>query len=184
MKKVFIVHGWSGSAQSDWLPWMKDELSAKNISAEVLQMPIADFPQMDEWVKYLHTKIGTPNEEIFLVGHSLGCMAIMRYVESLAENEKIGGMLLVSGFSHSIGIPYLESFFTSPLDYDKVARSVMQKVFINSDNDPYVPLAEGKVLEEKLGGKLIVLNDVGHINQVSGFVTFTTGLEELLTMMQ
>ncbi len=183
MKKVFIIHGWSGSPDSSWFPWLKDELSAQNISAEVLHMPNMDFPKMDEWVNYLHTKIDTPSEETFLVGHSLGCMAIMRYAESLKEGEKIGGMLLVSGFSRSIGIPYLDSFFETPLNYEKVAHVVTHKTFINSDDDPYVPLEEGKLLEEKLNGTLIILNNVGHINQASGFTTFTTGMEELLKMM-
>ena len=147
-------------------------------------MPNADFPKMAEWVDHLHKKIDVPNEDVFLVGHSLGCMAIMRYVESLSDDQKIGGMLLVAGFSHSIGIPYLEDFFATPLNYQKVRRLVLQKTFINSDNDPFVPFAEGKVLEDMLGGKLITLNDAGHINESNGFVTFAKGMEELLKMME
>lgn len=184
MKKVFIVHGWSGSPDANWFPWLKDELSALGISADILHMPNTDFPKMDEWVKQLRTCIGVPNEEVFLVGHSLGCMAIMRYLESYGANEKIGGVLLVSGFSRSIGIPYLDNFFEKPLDHEKVKQSVSRITIINSDDDPYVPLAEGKFLEEKLGGKFVVLSNGGHINQASGFVTFPLGLEQLLQMMQ
>lgn len=184
MKKVYIVHGWSGAPDANWFPWMKKELDALGIAVEILHMPNADFPQKKEWVEYIHEKIVVPNEEVFLVGHSLGCMAIMCYVASLEQNEKIGGMLLVAGFSRSIGIPYLENFFEAPLDYDAVENHVERCTIITSDDDPYVPIGEGKYLEEKLNGKLIVLNGAGHINKASGFLEFPLGMEQLLQMMQ
>jgi predicted alpha/beta hydrolase family esterase len=184
MKKVFIIHGWSGTPESNWFSWMKRELRSQNIFVEVLQMPEADFPKMNDWIGYMHTKIGVPDEDTFLVGHSLGCMAIMRYAESLVESQKIGGILLVAGFSHSIGIPYLEDFFSTPLDYGRVRDSVMKKTFIHSDNDPFVPMSEGELLKNMLGGSLVVLHDAGHVNESGGFVTFAIGLEELLKMMQ
>lgn len=184
MKKVLIVHGWSGTPESNWFSWMKRELQSQNVIVEVPQMPGADFPKMKDWVDHIHTKIDKPDEEIFLVGHSLGCMAIMRYIESLADDQKIGGILLVAGFSHSIGIPYLDDFFTVPLNYGKVRDAVIKKTFICSDNDPFVPLAEGECLKNMLGGSLIVLHDAGHINESDGFVTFAKGLEELLQIMK
>ncbi len=184
MQKIFIIHGWSGTPDANWFPWMKDQLIARNIKVEILHMPNTDIPQMDEWMRFMHEKIEKVNEDIFFVGHSLGCMAIMRYAESLTKGEKIGGALFVAGFSRSIGIPYIENFFITPLDYNKVQETIIQKKYIISDNDPYVPIAEGAFLKENLGGELIVLSDAGHINQSSGFVTFQVGLEELLQMME
>lgn len=184
MKRVFIIHGWSGSPDSSWLPWMKEELVSRKVSAEVLRMPNTDFPKADEWVAAIKKAVGTPDEDVYLVGHSLGCMAILRYIESLADGEKIGGMIFVSGFSRSIGISYMDDFFIQSLDYDAISSRVAQKVFFQSDDDPYVPVAEGKFLEERLGGKLIILEGAGHITQSSGFTAFTAGLDALTEMMQ
>lgn len=183
MKKVFIIHGWGGSSEVNWFPWMKEELEKLNIQVEVLTMPNSLNPQLEEWLDFMREKIVQPSEEIFLVGHSLGCITILRYLESLGENEKVGGIILVAGFSRSIGIPELENFFVCPLDYEKVKRSVISKIFINSDNDPYVPLEEGKIMEEKLDGKLVIMHKAYHLSEGNGFFTFPTGLEELLKML-
>lgn len=184
MKRVFIVHGWSGTPESNWFPWMKRELRSRDISTKILHMPNADFPKMDEWITYMHDEIGIPDDDVFLVGHSLGCMAIMRFAESLKEGQRIGGMLLVAGFAHSIGIPYLEDFFTKPLNYQKIRDVVLRKIYINSNDDPFVPLIEGKNLENMLGGELIIMQDAGHINESNGFVTFSVGLDAALKLMQ
>ncbi|MEF3691990.1 MAG: alpha/beta fold hydrolase [Candidatus Moraniibacteriota bacterium] len=183
MKRVFIIHGWGGSPEANWFPWMKKELEKRKISIEVLAMPNTDNPKMEEWLDFMREKIGKIDEDIFLVGHSLGCIAILRYLESLSEGEKVGGALLVAGFSRSINIPELENFFQTPLDYEKVKKSVRQIGAINSDNDYYVPMEEGKILEEKLGAKLVVLHKAFHLNEGNGFFELPTGLEELLKMI-
>jgi len=77
----------------------------------------------------------------------------------------------------------LENFFESPLDYEKVKKSVRQVIAINSDNDYYVSLEEGRIMEEKLGAKLIVLPNTFHLNEGNGFFELPTGLEELLKMI-
>lgn len=183
MKKVFIIHGWGGSPSANWFPWMKEELEKINIEIEVLAMPNTDSPQLKEWLAFMHKKINQPTEEIFLVGHSLGGITILKYLESLRENKKIGGIVLAAGFLRSINIPELENFFADPLDCEKVKKSVNKIVLINSDNDRYVPLEEGEIMKEKLNGKLIILHNAYHINEGNGFFTFPTGLEELLKMI-
>lgn len=183
MKKVFIIHGWGGSPEANWFPWLKGELEKISTEVEVLAMPNTDNPQMIEWLEYMKEKIGLPSEEIFLIGHSLGCITILRYLESLEEEAKIGGIILAAGFSRSINVSELENFFESPLDYEKVKRVVKKIVIINSDNDRYVPLIEGEIMQEKLSGKLITLHNAYHLNEGNGFFTFPTGLDELVKML-
>ncbi len=38
--------------------------------------------------------IGNPDNETYLVGHSLGSPTILRYLESLQDDQMIGGGLL------------------------------------------------------------------------------------------
>lgn len=42
--------------------------------------------------------VGVPDEQTYFVGHSLGCQAIARYLESLSESIKVGGVVFVAGF--------------------------------------------------------------------------------------
>jgi predicted alpha/beta hydrolase family esterase len=162
---------------------MKDELKKRDILVEVLTMPNSASPKVEEWVSYMQEKI-MPNEHVFLMGHSLGGIAILKYLESLNNGEKIGGIVLVAGFSNSLGIGELENFFTKELEYAKIKNVVNKSVFINSDNDPFVPLEEGRFMKEKLGGKLVIMKGAYHINEGNGFFNFPTGLKELLKIME
>ena len=99
MKKVFIVHGFGGIPNAGWIPWLMEELGKKNIYACALPMPDSKTPIVSKWVEEIgHAVSNASEDEIFLVGHSLGVSAIFRYLESISESKKISGALLISGF--------------------------------------------------------------------------------------
>ena len=96
-KRVFIIHGWEGTPDSNWFPWLKNELEKKGFAVAAPQMPNAVCPKMGEWLAYLQKIVGKPDENTFFVGHSLGSIAILRYFESLPDQEKAGGAILRAG---------------------------------------------------------------------------------------
>ena len=55
---------------------------------------------------------------------------------------------------------------------------------ISSDNDPYVPLAKGKELANKLDSNLILIKNAGHINSDSGFIKFDFLLDKISKKLQ
>jgi len=116
MKKVIIIHGWEGSPQSNWFPWLKKELEAKGFVVEVPIMPDTMNPTLENWLAHLKKVAGEPNENTYFVGHSLGVITILRYLESL-EDKKVGGVVLVAGFPEPIGYEEINTFFVKPLDY-------------------------------------------------------------------
>lgn len=183
MKRAFVIHGWEGKPDSNWFPWLKKELESKGFAVESPQMPNADTPKLEEWLSHLQNVIGTPDENTFLVGHSLGTIAILRYLEKLG-NQKIGGAVLVAGFPESIGYKELASFFQTPLNYEKIKKSCKNFVVINSDDDPYVPVKFGEILRDKLGAKLIIMKNAGHINEGNGHFQLPVALEEILKMSE
>jgi uncharacterized protein len=179
-KRVFIIHGWEGAPESNWFPWLKKELEKKGFQVFVPQMPNADFPKMGEWLSCLREIVGEPDENTFFAGHSLGVIAILRYLESLKVGEKVGGAVFAAGFSEPIGIGELKNFFAIPIDCEKIKKSAKKIVAINSDNDPYVPLAQGEIMRDKLDAKLIVVPKGDHLNRGNGFFEFPLILEEIL----
>src|SRR3989338_4266359 len=98
MKRVFIIHGWGGFPEEGWFPWLKRELEAKGFEVHVPQLPDAGKPRIFNWVPKLAEVVGTPDENTYLVGHSMGCQTIVRYLEKLPENVKIGGAVFVAGY--------------------------------------------------------------------------------------
>lgn len=182
-KRVFIIHGWGGSPDANWFPWLKEELEKKDFEVIVPQMPNADFPMEGEWIKKMHSTISDPNSNVILVGHSLGVISILRYLESLSEEVNVGGAILVAGFSESLGtISEIENFFTTSVNYEKVKSCCKKFIVISSDDDPYVPTEKGKLLYDKLDAKFILLNGAGHINMGTGYLKLPVVLEEILKM--
>ena len=111
-KKIYIIHGYNASANRHWFPWLEQELTSdKNISVKVLDIPSPTEPKLGEWIGKLSESIDKLGQNIFFIAHSLGCIALLGYLETLKELPKIGGIILVSGFNKKLeNIPELNNF--------------------------------------------------------------------------
>jgi predicted alpha/beta hydrolase family esterase len=172
MKRVFLVHGWGGTP--NWFSWLKNELESNGFLVFVLDMPDPSYPKMKEWVDFLRKEVGKVNGQTYFVGHSIGCQTIMRYFESLRENEVVGGVIFVAGFFNLTGLdeedmaiakPWLET----PIDFRKVKMRTFNFVAIQSDNDPYVPVTDAELFKQKLNAKVILEKGMGHFSDLDRF---------------
>ena len=124
MKRVFIIHGWDGKPEHGWSPWLKKELEDKGYTVEAPAMPDTATPTLEKWLQHLKKVVGTPDEDCYFVGHSLGCITILRYLESLPEDQIVGGVVLVAGFSSNLEYDgyknELLSFFETPVLWEKI----------------------------------------------------------------
>jgi predicted alpha/beta hydrolase family esterase len=180
MKRIVLVHGWTGHPQSDWIPWLRNELEKINFIVFVPALPDTEHPKMDAWVKHLTKVIGYPDENCYLIGHSLGCITILRYLETLRENQKIGGAVLVAGFASNLGYEEIESFFKKPIDWEKIKSHCKKFIAIHSDNDPYVSLHYGDIFKEKLNAEVIVQHDMKHFSENDDITELPIALESVL----
>ncbi len=145
MKRAFIVHCWDGYPDYCWYPQVKRDLEAKGFKVEVPAFPETEAPKLEKWLPVLKEKIGVPDKDTFLIGHSVGCVTILRYLEALAPREKIGGVVLVAGFTDNLGFDELKNFFATELPLDQIKEKASRFVAIHSDDDPYVPLRHGDI---------------------------------------
>jgi len=187
MKKVFIIHGSGGMPNGGWRSWLMGELSVNDIWACSLAMPTPNTPQKDEWVKTIQDAIKTSTEdEIFLVGHSLGVPAILHYLESLDINSKINGAVLVSGPVFEIEKDergYINSFLNKPFNFDHIKNVCKSFSVIHGSDDPVVPFSEAEYLSEKFSCNLISISNGKHLNGSAGFNKLPEVLSELLKMI-
>ncbi|MBI2017595.1 alpha/beta hydrolase [Candidatus Daviesbacteria bacterium] len=173
-KRVIIVHGWSGSPAKDFFPWLREELEKKGYEVMAPTMPNPDYPKIENWVPYLAKIVGEVRADDVLVGHSMGCQTILRFLEGLPENKKVGKVILVAGFGAYLkGLTEEEqqiaqSWIDSTLNLEEVKTKANSFVAVFSDNDPFVPLEINKKLfEEKLGAKVYIEHNKGHFNEMS-----------------
>ena len=172
-KRVFFIHGWGGGSEEGWRPWLKERLEAKGFTVINLSMPDTDYPRMNEWVATLSDAVGEPDENCYFVGHSLGCITILRYLESLPpttmvrglpEGKKVGGALLVAAFTQDLGINEIKNFFIKDINWEKIKKHCDNFTVLLSDNDHYVPITYGDIFKEKLNAKILIKHDLGHFN--------------------
>ncbi len=191
-KRVFVVHGWEGYPEEGWFPWLKRELEDKGFEVHIPQLPDAGSPRIQKWVPALARAVGVADENTYFVGHSMGCQAIARYLESLPASVRVGGVGFVAGFfKHLTGLeddPDVRAtdkhWLGTPLDLQKVRLHTPRSVAIFSDDDPWVPLDNQDDFRDKLGAEIIVEHKKKHFSGSDGVVEIPAALQSLLKISE
>ena len=187
-KRVFIIHGWGGQPDLGWMLWLRKELEGRGFEVVAPQMPETDVPKIEKWVPFLEEKVGEADENTYFVGHSIGCQTILRYLERLPENKKIGGALFVAGWFNlkpetsedEDDIKAAKPWLETPIDFEKILTHIKKFTAIFSDNDPYVPIEDAELFKQKLGAKTIIEHNKGHFTGDDNIIELPIVLEELL----
>ena len=133
-------------------------------------------PQCGEWVAELDVAIAHSEGPPVLVAHSLGCVAVAKWVTS-------GSPLRISG-----------AFFVAPSDVDAPSFPVeaegfqpmpMEKlpfpsVVVASPNDGYLTLERARAIAAAWGSRFVEIGEAGHINGDSGYGEWPEGEQMLM----
>lgn len=184
MKRAIIVHGWGGNHEEGWFPWLKTQCEKRGYITLVPDMPDTEHPTISAWVGVLKEVVGKPDEELLLLGHSIGCQTILRYLEQLPAGERVGKCIFVAGF---FNLQWLESdeawqqskpWLETPIDTGKVTSHCNNFVAFFSDNDQFVGLDNKEAFEKRLGAKTTVVH-MGHFSHSDGITQLPLLLPEL-----
>ena len=173
-KRVFIVHGWDGKPEHGWYPWLRDKLKENNFEAFLPEMPNTEAPKIEEWIPFLDNLAKNLNENTHFVGHSVGCQAILRFLET-KNNVQVGKIILVAPWMEldektieeegeevkEIAKPWMET----PINFEKIKKMSDNFVAIFSNNDPYVKLSNKDLFKEKLNAKIVIKENEGHFTE-------------------
>ena len=187
MKQVYVVYRWSGNPEADWYPWLKEELKAE-YDVHVLQMPESGLPKVDLWVNHLKETIKNPDQNTYLIGHSVGAQAVLSYMESLPDNVKVGGVILVAPWTELVpgivpGSPAVtDPWVKTPIHWDKVRMHADRFIAIRSDNDALVPIENIEVFKRELGVQVIIEKGKAHLNQYAGVTALPSVVESLKSL--
>ncbi|OGG91631.1 hypothetical protein A3H03_02995 [Candidatus Kuenenbacteria bacterium RIFCSPLOWO2_12_FULL_42_13] len=191
-KRIFIIHGWDGHPKKGWFPWLKKELAAQGFAVFVPQLPKSDEPRINNWVLELKEAVGNPDEQTYFVGHSMGCQAIARYLETLPKNTKVGGAVFVAGFfkcltnleDNDVVRSVAKEWLMTPLNLEKVKTHLKKSVAIFSDNDPYVPADNQDDFANTLGSKIVVEHNKSHFSGSTGTRKLPRALDAIIEMAE
>lgn len=170
MKIAYIIHGWGGNPEESWFPWLKKELEKVNYKVEILAMPNPDYPTIKQWVGKLNNVVDL-SQEVYMIGHSIGCQAILRYLENL--EGKIKHAILVAPWLDIKNLEEGEDKIAKPwvetkINLSKVRRNCEQFSIIYSTSDPYPYKKDIDFLKKELNAKFYNVGKKGHINSEYG----------------
>lgn len=185
-KRVFLIHGWDGYPEEGWRPWLKKELEQRGYEVSVPAMPDTSNPTLKKWLDHLQSVVGSPDEQCYFVGHSLGCITILRYLESLEDKQRVGGSIFVAGFSSDLEYEgykkELKSFFEKSLNWQSIKKHCKKFVAIHSADDKWVLMKHVDIFGEKLNATVIKMNEMKHFSGDDGITELPIVLDELIAM--
>jgi len=172
MKRIYLIHGWGGTSAGGWFDWLRQRLEGK-AEVRAFDMPDTNHPNIEKWVGFIKENVLRLDEETYFIGHSIGCQTIIRFLESLDKEAKIGGCVFVAGWfnlkpesliddeERRVAKPWIET----PIDFEKVKSHCKNFLAIFSDNDPFVPLTDEKLFKKNLNAKTIIKHNEEHFNK-------------------
>ena len=188
-KKVYIIHGWEGFPEQALFLWLKRELEERGYKVTVPFMPDTAFPKIDTWINTLKKLVREIDTNTILIGHSIGCQTILRYLETLPVGTKVGKVVLIAGWTHltpkaapdtdskAIIKPWIET----PIDWMNIRCHTDNFTAIFSSNDPYVPISEKDVFEKELGAKIVIEEKMGHFTEEDGVTKIVSVLNAIIS---
>ncbi len=177
--KFFLFHCWGGDGRSCWSGWLQDELRVAGFEVLSPDFPETQNPKLEAWLATARGVVPEfrPEDGWVLVSHSLGGPAILRLLETFGPDEKAKAVILVAGFAKDLGIGEIRNFVERDFNWEKIKGKAEKFILINSDNDPYIELSEGKRMAGLLGAEFIVEHGAGHINEGAGFTKYARLME-------
>ncbi|MBN9612560.1 MAG: serine hydrolase family protein [Actinobacteria bacterium] len=174
-ERLVILHGYTAAPESHWFPWLSEVFSASGIQVEIPALPDTLAPRLEPWVSAAAEVIGEVDEDLVILGHSLGCITALHALASQADTTRLGGLIMVSGFDRALAtLPELDAFTERLPDMQNLAARTRYRSVITARDDDIVPYEASVQLAEHLGAALDILPDGGHFLDRHGHLTLPT----------
>lgn len=184
MRRAFIIHGWQGNPKQGWYPWLGSLLEERGFSVTIPRMPDADDPQPDAWTDTISRLVGTSDIDTYLVGHSAGANAILRYLA--LGRGKVGGAVLVAPWpclkaeDRRYGKEMGARWLSDGHEWKKARKNAASITALFSTNDPYVNWCDSETFARELCCKVIIMQGWAHFNEHRGIMELPAAYDAVL----
>jgi predicted alpha/beta hydrolase family esterase len=146
--RAILIHGNGNSKPTEhWFPYLKKELEQLGVHVDAPQFPDAELARSSYWLPFLE-KVLRADKNTFIVGHSSGAIAAMRY----AETHHILGSALVGTYHTDLGIENekLSGYFDTPWNWQAIKNNQQWIIQFAGLNDPWIPIQEARFVRDQL----------------------------------
>lgn len=152
-------------SRKDWKDSIQNKLGE---DFDVLQpkMPNKDNANYEEWKILFDKIVELLDDEVILVGHSLGGIFLAKYLSENTLSKKIKALFLIAAPFDNKNINESLGSFLLPEDLGRIEEQVKDIFLYYSKDDVVVPFLHGEEYKNKLpSSKFRVFEDRGHFKQ-------------------
>ncbi len=148
-----LLHGYTGSPNANFFPWLKKELESRRYKVSVPKLPNTNNPNIAEQADYV-IKNCKFDENTILLGHSLGSVIALKVVEQLSKPIK--KLILAAGFiePNTKDRPYVKTFDWK-FNLEKIKNNAGQIIILKDKNDKEIRKEAANKLKNAIGGEII-----------------------------
>ncbi len=166
---ILLFHGKDADPTMKWYPWFIESMREIGIDCIAPALPNTADPLLSEWVASINAI--QPTEESVLIGHSRGGVAILRWLETLAEGRKVKAVILIatnSGYNEKISSTENSKSFFSEHGYDftKIKQHCDTFIVFHSRDDLRVPFEAGEENAQGLDAEFLQFDGRGHFGKM------------------
>ncbi len=126
-----ILHGWTGRADKNFIPWLKTELENKGYEVQAPQMPDTDHPTEKDQVAYVLENCRMDKNTV-LIGHSLGAIVAMKAL--VKHGKPIRELVLVAAAKdpkHSNEDKNFHTTFSWEFDFETLKKLAPKRLILS-----------------------------------------------------
>jgi predicted alpha/beta hydrolase family esterase len=131
-----------------------------------------------EWIVNIQKSVVGRSEDVVLVGHSCGSIAIAFWSKEFGGH--VAGAMLVSPSDTEQQNFQKNAIGFAPVPLDRLP---FPSIVVASSDDPYLSLSRATYFASNWGSKLVNVGSAGHINTASGHGPWAEGLEILKELL-
>lgn len=145
IERIAIMPRWSGHGDSDWYPWFRARIAEHpKLPVQMLALDQPSAPTIDGCVASLTAALGDDPralERTLLIGHSVGCQALLHYLAALPSDAPGGpAHLMCVAAWWAVDAPWetIRPWIETPHQLERLrARTQAGVSVVLSDNDPF-----------------------------------------------
>jgi len=154
--RIILVHGFNANPTMNFHPWLADSLRAAGFQVVQPELPLSSKDELDlpAVVEIMKQQVGYIKSDDVILGHSLGALVALQYLEAIEMTETPRAVVLVAA-PWNVSRPELRRLFVDDLDADVLMWKAREFVVIHSQDDKLVPIEHGRKLADQLRARLI-----------------------------
>ncbi len=175
--RVVLIHGYNANPEMNFHPWLIQQLKDKGIEVIAPKIPLEGEPDVLLCIDALVQAVGRLDEKTIILGHSLGGVLALRYLEAAEAVSTPRAVMLIAA-PWQTKSETIKNLFLSEFDYDVVAWKAKEFVIVHDKEDTMVPFDHALKYQKMLNAELIETTGNNHYMDAEYPILFETILRK------